>query len=192
MYFIKCEYCISSFEIDYNLIIEELQIEPTRFKKKGEKFKTISGEHIRPLSLWALASSGTVSKNLDCLSKNLKELENVLKQKMNILRRYKMDSRLFCSLLIEILSNNKSCFGFGLSSSSLNFFGGITNEIHFSIYSNEDFRERVKSIHSGRFYRKVFERYDIMSSKNFFVESKSFSKEELINIKNEMKNRCCK
>lgn len=192
MYFIQCEYGISSSEIDYNLIIEELQIEPTRFMKKGEKFKTFSGEHIRPLSLWALASSGTVSKNLARLSENLEELEKTLKPKMDILRRYKMDSRLFCRLWIEILSNNKSCFGLDLFLSSLNFFGSITNEIHFSICSNEDFRRIVENPNRGEIYRKIFERYDIMSNENFFVERNSFSKEELLSIKNEMKKRCNK
>lgn len=192
MYFIQCEYGVSSFIVDYNLIIEELQIEPTRFMKKGEKFKTFSGVHTRLSSLWALASSGTVSKNLDYLSENLKELENRLKPKTDILSRFKMDSRLFCGLWVEIRSNNKSCFGLDLFLSSLNFFGSITNEIHFSICSNEDFRRIVENPNRGEIYRKIFERYDIMSSKNFFVESKSFSKEELLSIKNEMKKRCNK
>ena len=192
MYFVQCDYGISSDEVDFDLIAKELQIKPTRFWKRGEKYNTPRGVYRRGNSVWALSSSGTVSKNLDCLLDNLKELETILKPKWDILKKYKKDTLLFCGLWIDIMSNNKSCFGFDLCSPRLDFFGSITNEIHVAFYANDDFRGEAKLFHNGEMYRKIFERYNIMSDENFFVERKSFSKEELFTIKKEMKRRCDK
>lgn len=130
------DFTIVSNEVSPDLITNELNINPSRHFRKGDKSisKHSGSVTVKPHNLWSLQS---ISSELieEKISHHISYLKTILSSKVDILKKYKSNPNLEISFWIWIETDN-SGIGLNLDSDEMDFLNSISNKIHFSFIGN--------------------------------------------------------
>ncbi len=130
-YSTEVSFALRSEVLDPEAVTARLQIEPVRAFKKGDRFESRSGQHVRCFGLWRM-ESGNVITSLDIEPHVLYILEK-LEPKRDAIKMI-IDQMSATSNVVLWWSAPASSAGYSLSSSIMARLSGICQRIDFSFH----------------------------------------------------------
>lgn len=124
-------------EIDPTSITNNLQLNPSRFHRKGDTFiGKNSGSICTHLhTVWTIDSEWTVLKE-ETVSHHIKYFKEIFLPKIDILRKYKEDERFDVSFWISI-ETDYAGIGLYMENKEIAFLNDLSNWVHFSFSTND-------------------------------------------------------
>lgn len=134
IYTTHCEYIIASNDLIPDSITKELNINPTRTYKKGDKsISEASGTIItKQCGLWAISSEATKFKNNENIIHHINYLNAIIFPKIDILKRIKKDNNFETTFWVWVETDNAG-IGIEIDDKSLDFINAISNKLRFSL-----------------------------------------------------------
>lgn len=133
-YLSNCSFAIVSQEMDLKNISKLLNIKPTLFYSKGDKF--ISGPNNliakRFQSLWRIESKPLIS-DFENFSHHILYFKKLFKNKMKIIEELKNNPNCELVYWFSLDTNNKAVIGFGFNKDEFDFIYSISNRISYTI-----------------------------------------------------------
>ena len=134
---INSEFVIITNNIDFDIVTNALEIEPTRFFNKGDKFTSKYSSRVgyKPHGLWGKQSDSIISEEID-VSIHIRYFQKLLENKIEVLTKLKQKYQFEFIFIINIETEDAG-IGLDLNSAELKFISKIASRYSCSFISKE-------------------------------------------------------